>query len=82
MTGLAYTPFLDPINAFHEWWWLLILPLSFGIAVIYKALKEPKLDHFWPPVVVMTVQIILAMAGLAVLLVFWIEVVLPRLPVT
>src|SRR5947207_3901930 len=32
MSFLAYTPFIDPINA-HRWWYLLLVPLALGIAV-------------------------------------------------
>ncbi len=78
---LAWVPFLDPIGFFHEWWYLLIAPLSFGIAVIYRALKAPTLDGYWRSVVAMTVQIVIVMAGLAAGLVFWVQVVMPALPV-
>ena len=78
-----YIPFLDPINLFHQRWaWpFLLIPLSFGIAVIYKALKMRNLDRFWRGATMMTVQIVLAMAALAVVLVFVIQIAIPRLPV-
>jgi hypothetical protein len=77
----GYIPFLDPINAFHVWWYLLLVPLSFGISVIYKALKMRNLDRFWQAVTMMTVQIVLAMVALAVVLVVLVQIVIPRLPV-
>ena len=76
-----YVPFLDPINAFHVWWYLLLIPLSFGISVIYKALKMRNLDRYWRAVTVMTVQIVLAMVALAVGLVILVQVIIPVLPV-
>ena len=82
MTPTAgYIPFLDPINAFHVWWYLLLIPLSFGISVIYKALKMRNLDRYWQAVAMMTVQIVLAMAALAVALVILVQIAIPRLPV-
>jgi hypothetical protein len=77
----GFIPFVDPINAFHDWWYLLLIPLSFGISVIYRALKMPDLDCFWRAVAMMTVQIVLVMAALAVALVVMVELVIPRLPV-
>ena len=44
---LAYIPFLMPINALQEWWYLLLLPLAFGISMIYKALRMPTLERYW-----------------------------------
>ena len=40
---IAYTPFIDPINGVHGWWYLLLVPLCFGISVIYRALKLPMI---------------------------------------
>lgn len=78
---LAYIPFIEPINVFHTWWYLLLLPLAFGISVIYKALRVYDLNSYWRQVVVMTLQIILAMIGLTVALVLLVQVVVPLLPV-
>ena len=79
---LAYVPFLDPINLFHDWWYLLLIPLSFGISVIYRALKVPNLDRYWRAVFTMTAQITLAMVALGVGLVVLVVVILPWLPVS
>lgn len=65
-SALAYIPFVHPLNVFHDWWYVLLLPLSFGISVIYKAVRLPTLDHFWRSVFIMTVQIVLAMIALAI----------------
>lgn len=77
----GYVPFVDPINIFHNWWYLLLIPLSFGISVIYRALKMQDLDRFWRAVAMMTVQIVLVMAALAVALMVLVELTIPRLPV-
>ena len=81
MTDLVgYIPFLHPINTFQGFWYLLVLPLSFGISVIYKAMRMPSLDGFWRQVTIMTAQIILYMIALAIVLVILVQVVIPRLP--
>ena len=80
-TLLAYIPFLHPIAVFHDWWYVLILPLSFGISIIYKALRLDELTRFWREVSIMTLQIILGMIGLALVLMILVQLVIPALPV-
>lgn len=60
----GWRPFIDPLNA-HSFWYLLILPISFFLAVGYKAVRIRDLKGYWTAVFVMTVQIILGMIGLA-----------------
>lgn len=60
----AWRPFIDPANA-HSVWYLLLIPISFFIAVAYKAVRVKSLTGFWTAAFVMTVQIILGMIGLA-----------------
>lgn len=79
--ALAYIPFVQPINAFQDWWYLLIIPLSFGIAVIYKAMRLATLERFWPQTALMTTQIVVYMAALAVGLVLLFQLLIPHLPV-
>ncbi len=79
--ALAYIPFVHPINAFHDWWYLLIIPLSFGIAVIYKAMRLATLERFWPQTALMTTQIVVYMAALAAGLVLLFQLLIPHLPV-
>jgi hypothetical protein len=81
MLPMAYVPFKTPINALQDWWYLLLIPLSFGIALIYKALRVHDLSAIWRQTLLMTVQIILAIIGLAVALAVFILMVIPRLPV-
>jgi uncharacterized membrane protein YwzB len=59
---------------------VLLIPLAFGIAVIYKALRMRTLDGFWRHVTVMTTQVVLAMIALAIALTIVVEVVVPLLP--
>ena len=78
---LSYIPFLYPISLFHDWWYILILPLSFGISIIYKALRLGSLDRFWHNVVMMSIQIILSMIGLAIALLILVQWIIPVIPV-
>lgn len=68
-----WRPFLDPINA-HSFWYLLLIPISFFIAVAYKAVRVRTLKGFWTVVAVMTIQIILGMIALAVAFYLWVQV--------
>ena len=80
MNIVAYTPFLDPLNVFQTWWYLLIIPLALGISVTYKAMRIYDLGDFFRQVVIMTVQIIVAMALLAAGLILLVQFVVPMLP--
>ncbi len=81
MELLAYIPFVDPIHALQDWWYLLLIPLAFGIAVIYKALRSSQLERYWQHVLVMTGQIVAAMIALALMLVVLVQVLVPLIPV-
>lgn len=78
---LAWTPFINPMNIFHRWWYLLLVPLAFGISIIYKAVRMPDLQRFWREAFAMTAQIVLAMIGLAILIMLLVQVAIPWLPV-
>jgi hypothetical protein len=77
----SYIPFLYPINALHDYPHLLLIPLAFGISVVYKALRMRRLDGYWRHVAIMTTQVVLAMVALAIGLTILVQVVVPRLPV-
>lgn len=81
MTALAYLPFLEPLPGVEHWWMLLIIPLSFGIALIYKAARVPSLEQIWRATGVMTVQILLSMVAIAIGFLILVQVVVPLLPV-
>lgn len=78
---LAYVPFLDPISVFHDWWFLLLIPLACGISVIYKAMRMPNLNGFWRQVAVMTTQIVIAMIAGAIVLTLFVRLIIPLIPV-
>jgi len=39
---LAWRPFVEPLNLHGQWLWLIV-PLLFGVALVYKTLKLPSL---------------------------------------
>jgi len=80
-TLLAWIPFIQPLNLFHEWWYLLLAPLALGISIIYKAVRSPNLHGYWRETLVMTAQIVLAMIALALMITLLVQVVIPWLPV-
>jgi hypothetical protein len=76
MITLAYRPFLDPIEL-HRLWFLLLIPLTVGIAVAYKAVRVPDHKVFPRQVLVMSVQIVLGMMALGLGAYLLVNVVLP-----
>ena len=76
---LAWIPFLEPMNAMQSWWYLLLLPLVFGIAVIYRALREENYAKYWQTVLIMTGQVVLGIAGIAIVLGIFVQWIIPLL---
>lgn len=64
--ALAYTPMLDPMPLSGGLWWLTLLPLALGIAIVYKAIKLEDMERYPKQVVMMTTQIVVVMVVLAV----------------
>lgn len=77
---LAWTPFIHPLNVFHDWWYLLLLPLALGISIIYKGVRMKSLDRFWRETLILAAQIVLAMVGLAIAITLLVQVAIPWLP--
>lgn len=76
----AYLPLLEPFPGIERIWFLLLLPLAFGISMTYKAVRVGSFDGYWRSVGVMTAQIVVAMTGLALALVVVVQLVVPLLP--
>jgi hypothetical protein len=76
---LGWTPFLEPMNAMQSWWYLLLIPLVFGISVIYRALRVEDYAIYWQSVIIMTVQIVLGIGGIAIALGMFVQWVIPLL---
>ena len=68
---LAYRPFLEPLPL-ERVWMLLLLPAALAIAIVYKAIKLPRLERMGREVLLLSGQIVfflaLAAAGLWVLM--------------
>lgn len=76
----AWTPFLQPLPAAHRWWWLLIVPIAVGVSLAWKAVRLEEPDRWQRPVAIMSGQIVLAVAGIALGLFILVQIVLPLLP--
>ncbi len=76
---MAWIPFLEPLNLFHQWWYLLLIPLAFGLSVAYKAIRVPNLRLYWRQVAVMTTQIVFGVAALGVLVALFVQFAIPYL---
>lgn len=75
---LAWRPFLDPIDMHSQWYWLL-LPLSLGIAVTYRAVRVNSFKLFWPKALALTVQIVVSMILLGAASYLFIQYAVPML---
>lgn len=75
---LAWRPFLDPLDL-HNSWWMLLVPLSFGIAVTYRATRVATFERFWVKAFILTAQIVLSMVLLGVASYLFIQFAVPFL---
>ncbi len=75
---LAWRPFLDPLQM-HSLWFVLLVPLSFGIAVAYRAVRVATFKHFWFKVCVLTVQIVVSMILLGIASYLFVQLIVPML---
>lgn len=80
-TMLAWTPFLQPAPHVDKWWWALIVPTAVGVALAYKATRTRELVLLPREALRMSVQIVAAVAGIALGLYLLVIVLLPLLPV-
>ena len=79
MTLLAWIPFVTPMNWLQSTWYVLLIPLAFGIAMSYKAMRVASLQNYWKQVGLMTTQVTFGIAALAVLLILFVRLLLPLL---
>ena len=79
---IAWIPFIEPVPNIGSWWPLLLLPLSIGLSMVYRAIRTQDLSNYARDVMIMTVQIILAMAALGVIFAVVVQWLVPLLPVT
>lgn len=82
-----YVPFLTPINALQDPWWITLVPFSILVSVIWKAIRvrdlaRPRdLPLYFRDVAVMSTLMIGGMVLLGLLLGVLIEVLIPMMPV-
>ncbi|MCA9289797.1 MAG: hypothetical protein KDA25_01640 [Phycisphaerales bacterium] len=77
---LAWTPFLEPVGWVHTWWYLLIVPLSFGLGMMYKPMRMSRFDRYWREVGIFVGQVTLGVIAMGIALAVLTEFVLPLLP--
>lgn len=78
LSTLAWRPFLDPLDL-HRWWFVLIVPLSLGISVAYKAIRVERMRGYWREVAMMTAHIVLGMAALGAASYLFVQHLLPAI---
>jgi len=76
---LAWTPFLEPMNAMQPLWYVFLLPMAFGISVVYRALRESTYTTYWRSVLMMTGQIVFGISAIAVGFGIFVQFVIPVL---
>ena len=77
---IAWLPFRQPIPGVQDHWLWLLPILVLGISMMYKAIRTTDLARWPREVLIMTGQVLLAFAGLAVGLFLLVQVVVPLLP--
>jgi len=75
---LAYTPFVDALSI-HEYWYLLIVPMSIFLAIGYKSVRCSDMTEFFREVIIFTIQVLGGLLLLAAVSTFVIVVILPML---
>lgn len=78
---IAWMPFLEPVPGLRDAWWLLSIPLIFGISTAYKAIRAGRLERFWMQVSWFSARVLMIMVALALALFVVVRIVLPLLPV-
>jgi hypothetical protein len=76
---LAWIPFLEPMNAMQSVWYLCLVPMAFGIAVVYRSLREESYVTYWRSVCVMTGQIVIGITAIAVGVGVFVQFIIPIL---
>ena len=77
---LAWIPFVQPAPGVAHLWWLLVVPLSILLSMIWRSIRTANLADYWPSVARMSAQIVLGMVALFAVLAVLIRVALPHLP--
>ena len=76
---LNWTPLVEPMNFIQPYWYLLLIPISFGISIMYRAIRETSYSNYWKAVLVMTAQIVISIFAIAFLLILFVQWGIPLL---
>lgn len=76
---VAWVPFLQPITALGNAWWLLMVPLVFGVAVVHRAVQDQSMDGYWGRVIRLTVKANAVLGSLALAIYLFVYFIIPLL---
>jgi hypothetical protein len=80
MSGiLAWIPFLQPMTALGNGWWLLMVPLVFGVAVVHRAVQDASMEGYWGRVLHLTVKANAILGLIALAFFLFVYLVIPLL---
>jgi hypothetical protein len=74
----SWRPMLDPMPI-SEYWPFLLIPLSLGISIAYKAVRVGSREAYLKSIVVMTTQIVLAMIAMGIFAYIFIYYLVPAI---
>lgn len=77
---LGWIPFVQPMPGVQQHWLWILPVLILGIAMMYKAIRVDDVRRWPREVALMTAQVLLAFAGLAIGLFVLVQVIVPLLP--
>lgn len=75
---LSWRPILDPLNL-DQVWYLLLIPMSFFLAMGYKAVRTVDMDKYWSQVTIFTFQLVMGLIGLGAGFYVLVRILLPAL---
>lgn len=79
---MSWVPFITPFHALQPYWFWLLVPLSFGVSMIYRGLRMETFERYWWQVLALTTFIVLSVIGLAIALAVLVEWVIPAIPLS
>ena len=82
MNILGWIPFMAPMPGVQQTWLWLLVPLIFGIAIMYKAVRMESVAGrtFWKQTIFVTIQVLGVFLGLALGFLLLVQVLVPLLP--
>ena len=79
---IGWIPFLQPAGSLGTLWWLLMIPLIFGISIAYRATHDASIEQFWWRVFLFVMKSTLAMGSLALVMYLFVYWIIPILRTT